>query len=189
MDTDVLKGGFSNAPVQSAQAFRAIMTLLARPGEILGVQGAMPPAPLSVAAGVTLITLCDPETPLFLAGAWDCPEVRKWIAFHIGAPIVPRAQAHFAVGSWKDFGPVTDFAIGTPQYPDRSATLIVELETLSTDGPALRGPGIKTHTTLSLPDVETFQANATLFPLGLDFLFTSGTSIAGLPRTTKVEAT
>ncbi|MEO0766502.1 MAG: phosphonate C-P lyase system protein PhnH, partial [Pseudomonadota bacterium] len=31
-----------------------------------------------------------------------------------------------------------------------------------------------------------FQRNAMLFPLGLDFMFTSGAQIAALPRSTKV---
>jgi alpha-D-ribose 1-methylphosphonate 5-triphosphate synthase subunit PhnH len=114
-------------PRDAAHAFRAAMNVMARPGRIERLAGARPPAPLSVAAGVLLLTLCDPETPLHLAGAHDTPEVRGWIAFHTGAPVVGRAQAAFAVGTWEALGPLEGYRIGEAEYPDRSATLIVEM--------------------------------------------------------------
>ncbi|MDO6520794.1 phosphonate C-P lyase system protein PhnH [Shimia thalassica] len=187
MNSDILKGGFANVPVESAHAFRDIMNVMAKPGEIREVAGAVPPAPLSIAAGVTLLTLCDPETPVYLAECTDTKDVRDWIAFHIGAPISNKADAMFAVGTWATLAPIEEFAIGTSEYPDRSATLIVACDTLESTGAVLRGPGIKTTTHLSLPETRAFQQNAALFPLGLDFLFTAGNRIAAVPRTTKVE--
>lgn len=188
MNADVLKGGFADAPVDSAHAFRAAMNVMARPGVIEEVAGAVPPAPMSVAAGVLLLTLCDPETPIALCGAHDCADVREWIAFHIGAPVVAPEQAMFAVGTWEAVQPIEAYAIGTAEYPDRSATLIVEMEALAAEGAVLRGPGIKTQAALSLPEVAAFQRNAVLFPLGLDFFFCAGSRLAALPRTTRVEA-
>ena len=84
--------------------------------------------------------------------------------------------------------PVRRFAIGQPDYPDRSATLIVEMGHLAAEGPRLTGPGIKGAAHLSLPETAAFAANRALFPLGFDCLFTAGTQVAGLPRSTKVEA-
>ncbi|MBR9842299.1 MAG: phosphonate C-P lyase system protein PhnH [Rhodobacteraceae bacterium] len=188
MNAGVLKGGFANAPVDSSHAFRGAMNAMARPGTIEILSGAVPPAPLSVAAGVLLLTLCDPETPVALCGAHDCADVREWIAFHIGAPVMEPGKAMFAVGSWEALQPLEAYAIGTPEYPDRSATLIVEMEALSQEGATLRGPGIKDTASLSLPDLAPFQRNATLFPLGLDFFFCAGERLAALPRTTRVEA-
>ncbi|KPA20606.1 Alpha-D-ribose 1-methylphosphonate 5-triphosphate synthase subunit PhnH [Shimia sp. SK013] len=188
MDADVLKGGFADAPIEAAHAFRAAMTAIARPGKIETLKGAVPPAPMSVAAGTLVLTLCDPDTPVFLVGEWDCQPVRDWIAFHVGAPIVGAAEAMFAIGDWAGLAPHTQFAIGTPEYPDRSATLIVECDALKADGAVLRGPGIKDTASMGLPEVDAFQMNAMLFPLGLDFFFTSGDQVSALPRTTKVEA-
>jgi alpha-D-ribose 1-methylphosphonate 5-triphosphate synthase subunit PhnH len=185
MEALALSGGFSDPSTQSAMAFRQIMTAMARPGEILEVSGAMPPSPLSVAAGTAILTLCDPETPVFLAQSYDTPSVRDWITFHTGAPIVVAKLAQFALGTWLEL-PLSTFAIGTPEYPDRSATLIVEMDQLSNAGSTLQGPGIKDRATLSLPERAAFQDNAMLFPLGLDFFFTQGTHVAALPRTTKV---
>ncbi|MBU2935667.1 MULTISPECIES: phosphonate C-P lyase system protein PhnH [Pacificibacter] len=185
MQAHVLEGGFDNHAVDSSHAFRAVMTAMARPGQIATLQGALPPAPLSKAAGVVLLTLCDPETPIYLAPSHDSQQLRDWITFHTGAPFVTAEAAIFAVGTWQDL-PVSAFAIGTAEYPDRSATLIVECESLSNTGAVLRGPGIKDQTALSLPKTDAFQSNAALFPLGLDFIFTCSDRLAALPRTTRV---
>lgn len=181
-------GGFRDAPIDAAHAFRAAMTVMARPGEIRQLVGATPPTPLSVAAGTLLLTLCDPDTGVHLASEFDAPQVREWLTFHTGAPIVTAPKADFAVGRWKDLMPLTEFRIGTPEYPDRSATLIVETPGLLPRGALLRGPGIKEAARLSLPDVPALQANARLYPLGCDFFFTCGDTIAALPRSTQIEA-
>ncbi len=186
MDTQSLTGGFADAPVAAAHAFRAAMEAMARPGTIVTLAGAAPPAPLSVAAGALILTLCDPETPVWLAPSHDVAAVRDWIAFHTGAPLVAPAQAMFAIGDWTGLSPVTRFAIGTPEYPDRSATLIVDMPTLEPVGARLTGPGIRDAAALSLPEVQAFRDNAALFPLGLDFYFTCGDRAAAVPRTTRV---
>lgn len=183
-----LSGGFADASHQSARAFRALLEAMARPGTLHRVTGAAPPAPLSVAAGVALLVLCDGTTPLHLAGDLDTLDLRDWVAFHIGAPLVPAEDAAFALGRWQDLQPVGRFRIGQPDYPDRSVTLIVETDRLTTHGPALTGPGIETVAWLSLPETAAFRANRALFPLGFDTIFTHGDQLAALPRTTRVEA-
>jgi len=185
---DALAGGFAEGPIDSARAFRALLEAMARPGTIHRVSGAMPPAPLSVAAGVTVLALCDGTTPLHLAGAADTEAVRAWIAFHVGAPPAPAREAAFALGRWDDLQPVDRFRIGQPDYPDRSATLIVETDRLANDGPALCGPGIRSATRLSLPETGAFRANRALFPLGFDTILTCGDRLACLPRSTRLEA-
>jgi alpha-D-ribose 1-methylphosphonate 5-triphosphate synthase subunit PhnH len=182
-----LHGGFADPARDAAFAFRAIMEAMARPGTQQPIAGAMPPAPLSPAAGAALLTLCDTDTPVCLAGAADCTEVRAWIAFHTGAPFAERKDCMFAVGTWDALLPLADYPLGTPEYPDRSATLIVETPALSGAGARLRGPGIREVATLPLPEVEAFRLNGARFPLGLDFLFTCGDRIAALPRSATVE--
>lgn len=185
MRAQVLEGGFSDSPVEASHAFRAVMTAMARPGEIMQVSGALPPAPMSVAAGVVLLTLCDPETPIYLAGSHDTAQIREWIMFHTGAPFAGAHDAMFALGVWEDL-PLREFPIGSAEYPDRSATLIIERADLSGTGAVLKGPGIEAEARFSLPETRAFQENAALFPLGLDFLFTCDTRLAALPRTTRV---
>lgn len=185
--TMVLSGGFADPARDAAHAFRAVMAAMAQPGTIQPVTGAEAPG-LSIAASVVLLTLCDATTPLYLAGKSDTPALRQWIAFHIGAPLVAPEQAAFALGRWSDLQPLHRFSIGLPDYPDRSATLIVEMDNLTGHGQRLSGPGIQTTAHLSLPETEAFQRNAAHFPLGLDFILTAGRQLAALPRTTCVEA-
>lgn len=183
-----LTGGFDNPAVQSAQAFRKIMDAMARPGKLHNISGAEPPAPLSRSAASVLLTLCDIDTPLYLAGDADCEAVRAWLAFHTGAPLTDPSNCVFAIGDWEALTPLSSYSIGTPDYPDRSATLIVECAEIAATGATLCGPGIKTQAALSLPEIGAFQANNALFPLGLDFIFTCGSQIAALPRSTQVSA-
>lgn len=186
MQAQTLQGGFTHPATDAAHAFRGVMEAMARPGTIQTLTGATPPAPLSVAAGAALLTLCDTETPLYLAGNADCDALRAWVAFHTGAPITGPSQCMFALGVWEALGPLSTYPIGTSEYPDRSATLIVECMGLRPEGTTLTGPGIRDTANLSLPETQAFQDNATLFPLGLDFFFTCGDRIAALPRSTKV---
>jgi alpha-D-ribose 1-methylphosphonate 5-triphosphate synthase subunit PhnH len=187
MRTEVLTGGFDNPAITAAEAFRAVLQAMARPGRIARVAGAAPPAPCSPAAGAVLLTLVDADTPLHLAGAHDCAPLRDWVRFHTSAPLVPRTDAAFALGDWAALAPLEGYPLGTPEYPDRSATLIVELPDLTATGARLTGPGIRDAARLPLPDPAAFAANAARFPLGLDVILTAGDRLAALPRSTRVE--
>lgn len=186
MEAAALDGGFADAPVTAAVAFRAALEAMARPGRIGRIGGAQPPAPLSPAAGTLILTLCDPDTPVHLAGAHNAAEVCDWITFHTGAPLAVADSCRFAVGAWDALAPLDAYPIGTPEYPDRSATLIVEMAALLAEGCRLSGPGIEAEARLNLPEAAAFRRNAALFPLGLEFFFTHQDRLAGLPRTTRV---
>lgn len=195
MTTEALRGGFTDAPVQSARAFRILLEALARPGTIHEIAGGNPPAPLSPAAGIALLTLADGTTPIFLCDSVNTGPVRDWIRFHIGAPVVSgrdpsdcaASAIAFACGTLGEIAFHKDsFPIGDPDYPDRSATLIIEVPELTNTGAALTGPGIRTVQHLSLPELALFQQNHALFPLGFDFILTCGTRLAGVPRSTAI---
>ena len=87
------------------------------------------------------MTLCDPETGLPLTGAHDTPAVRDWITFHTGAPFVDASDAAFVLGTWAEIE-LDTLPLGTAEYPDRSATVIVEQDAVRAHGATLRGPGI-----------------------------------------------
>ena len=188
MQNTSLSGGFHTPAVQSAHAFRQVMEAMARPGTLRRIEGAEPPAPLSKAAGSVLLTLCDSDTFVHLAGTLDCENIRAWLAFHTGAPLTGPSHCTFAVGTWDALGPLSAYPMGSPEYPDRSATLIVECADLTASGARLEGPGIQTQAALSLPEIAAFQTNHAAFPLGLDFLFTCGDQLAALPRSTRISA-
>lgn len=186
MTPDTLSGGFAAPPLDSARAFRTILDVLSRPGTIARLATAQPPAPMSPAAGTLALTLLDGTTPVHLAGTHDTPAVRDWITFHTGAPFAPAGNAAFAFGTADALLPFDRFATGTPEFPDRAATLVIEVAGLAAQGAHLTGPGIRDAAQLSLPVTTPFIANHALFPLGFDAFLTCGTQIAGLPRSTAV---
>lgn len=186
MQADTLSGGFATPATDAARAFRAVMEAMARPGTRQTTTGAMPPSAISPAAGAVLLTLCDTDTPLYLAGPADCDALRSWIAFHTGAPLVGPEACTFALGPWEALLPLSTYSVGTSEYPDRSATLIIDHPAWQGRDAILHGPGIKDQTVFPLPDPPAFQTNSAMFPLCLDFMFTCGDQIAALPRSTRV---
>jgi alpha-D-ribose 1-methylphosphonate 5-triphosphate synthase subunit PhnH len=85
------------------------------------------------------------------------------------------------------------FAQGLDQYPDRSATLLLQVPGLE-GGPAvtLAGPGMREAAEIApagLPDWfwNDWRLNAAQFPLGVDIFFTCGRSVIGLPRSIQAE--
>lgn len=197
--TAAYRGGFGNPVLQGQGVFRIVMDAMARPGTIRSLEpaivGVKPPAPLSSAAGAVALTLCDADTPVWLTPALRQSPVKAWIAFHTGAPLVEqKPELRFAFvergGIIPGFG---QFALGTQEYPDRSSTLVLEIDALS-GGPAYQatGPGIRDHVDFSprgLPDVfaALWAENRALFPRGVDLVLVAGADIVCLPRTTKLE--
>jgi len=183
-----------NAAFASQAAFRAAMEAFARPGEIRAVSGAAAPAPLAPATAALLQSLADYETPIWLdhtfAGA---PDVAEWIRFYAGAPIVDdKRQAAFAlIADAQNMPDVTQFALGSEEYPDRSTTLIVQIERFYGHPFRISGPGIKGARDLAadaLPEnfAERLAANRELFPRGVDLVLVAGDQIAALPRSVHI---
>lgn len=184
-----LDGGFGQ-PVFEAQAtFRLVMDAMARPGNILNVAADVAAPGLAGPAQAALaLTLCDAATPVWQANAPS--ELGAWFAFHTGAPLTKTtSEAAFAFLGHGEAMP-DDLPTGTQDYPDRSATLIIEVRRFG-EGERFRltGPGIDGHRDLivdGLPEgFAAFRtANRSLFPRGLDVLLTAGRDLVGLPRST-----
>jgi alpha-D-ribose 1-methylphosphonate 5-triphosphate synthase subunit PhnH len=183
-------------PVDNAQSvFRAVMDAMARPGSAQMLAPALaPPAPLSRGAGAIALALLDYESPFWLDDALaGQPDVAQWLRFHTGAPIARDAKdAAFAFLA--DASHVPDFesfALGTTDYPDRSTTLVLQVEHLSGSAAmTLRGPGIATERQFAVSPcpadlVARLRRNHALFPRGLDLLFVTADAVAALPRSTR----
>lgn len=190
--------GFSD-PVQSSQAvFRCVMDALARPGSIQTIAETVnAPIALMPATVAVALTLFDHDTSIWLDERFAAtPDIAQWLRFQTGAPLTSDAsRAAFAlIGNDAALPSFEMFAQGTSEYPDRSTTLVVQVDTLA-DGPEwlLSGPGIRETNTLrasALPSdfAERMQANRALFPLGLDLLLVCGAQLVALPRSTHVAA-
>jgi len=89
--------------------------------------------------------------------------------------------------------PLSAFQAGSDEYPDRSTSLILQLPALR-DGEvwSLKGPGIRESRSfapagLPAPFRGWLEENHRLFPRGVDVIFTSGSSLAALPRSSRLE--
>ena len=186
--------GLAN-PVHDAQTiFRAMLTALSEPGRVLSLEpSCIPPAGLDAAAASVILALCDGDTPLWLSPRFS--GAADFFRFHTGAPIVPNPRdALFALAKATERPRLSSLSPGTPDYPDHAATLVLTVDAIhSKKGWRLSGPGIPgQRAMLPAPPDDAFaaewQENHRRFPLGVDVLFTAGDNIAGLPRSTMIEA-
>jgi alpha-D-ribose 1-methylphosphonate 5-triphosphate synthase subunit PhnH len=185
-----LAPGFPD-PVHAPQAvFRAVLAALSRPGVAATLELIAAPDGLDPAATAVLLALCDHETPVHLAGRAATRAAADHLRFHAGAPITDDpANASFAVCDGPGAAALLPrLPIGEDRYPDRSATLIVMLPALTGGAPIrLNGPGIETVAVITPGSlgVDFWRVRddiVSLFPLGVDIVLASGTTIVGLPR-------
>jgi alpha-D-ribose 1-methylphosphonate 5-triphosphate synthase subunit PhnH len=201
IDTAELKPGLADPVHDSQHIFRGLLTALAHPGRPVVLAGSgegqevAGPEPLDPATTAAALTLLDYDTPLWVDWIADTPPLRAYLKFHCGCPIVARSQD-------AAFGLVTDpenmprlalFAQGLDQYPDSSASLLLQVPSLE-EGPAVtvKGPGIRDTATIraaGLPDWfwNDWRLNAAQFPLGVDIFLTCGRTVIGLPRSILAE--
>ena len=195
MQQTVNAPAIGSAVFAAQSTFRKVMDAMARPGSVQTVAStAAAPAPLSQGAAAIALTLFDHDTPIWLGAPFATDTIASWLRFNTGCPIVAdQVQSAFAlVGDSAALPPLKTFALGTPDYPDRSTTVILQVASLTEgDMLSLSGPGIRGTATLraaGLPKdlVEQLSDNRAVFPLGVDLLLVAGNDVAALPRTTIV---
>ncbi len=188
--------GFADPSLQSQSAFRTLMNAMAHPATIFRApQPVAAPAPLNPVAAMIALALCDYDTPVWLDhDLAEAEGLASFLSFHTGAPLAagPGEAAFGFISNPRKLGDITAFAMGTDAYPDRSTTLVIQVEALTNSaGVPLSGPGIKTVTRFGaapLPERfwEKMRANAALYPRGVDLFFCSKTELAALPRSTRI---
>ena len=192
-----LAPGFNDPQLDAQRVFRQLLQAMSRPGHIIQIER-LPeaPAPLSGAAAALALSLFDLDTPIWLseeqrAGAGN------YIAFHTGAPLVDEigAASFVLVADGNELPDLTQVAAGDAEYPERSATVIVQVARLQVaPGRRLRGPGVLGHVDVKVEGLSedfwnTWQANQKRFPLGFDAVLVAGDMALGLPRTVTIEQT
>jgi alpha-D-ribose 1-methylphosphonate 5-triphosphate synthase subunit PhnH len=191
-----LSTGFADGVVSAHSTFRSVMDAMARPGSVQKIVAAVgTPWPLMPGTAAIALTLFDHDTPIWLDQRMsETPEVANWLKFHSGAPVVTDPSiCGFAVVV--DGGALPDlerFSFGTAEYPDRSTTLILQVESL-THGCEyeLRGPGINGAVVLRAKIeprnlFERLAVNAALFPRGIDVVLVADDAIVAIPRTARL---
>ena len=184
-------------PVFASQvAFRALMECFARPGEIRTLGGGNAPVPMTAASAALIHSLADYETPIWLDSSFaSAPAVGDWIRFQTGAPLTPepREAAFALIANPQSMPDFEQFAQGTEEYPDRSTTLIIQVERFSGRALTVEGPGIKAARSVAaepLPGdfVERMAANREMFPRGIDLVLVAGDQVVALPRSIRVSS-
>lgn len=197
LNMDAFSGGFAD-PVYNAQSvFKAVMDGMARPGTIqTAAPDVGPPAPLGAAAGAIALTLCDHETPVWLSTSIGKSGVPAWLSFNTGASFSEKLEARFVfIERGAMLSSLNQFSLGTQEYPDRSATVVIEVDEIEGGKElALTGPGIKSLQMIApagLPEtfLRLWNDNRAIFPRGVDVILTAGSRFLCLPRTTKITAT
>ena len=191
-----LPAGFAGKVLSAQSTFRSVMDAMARPGSIQRIQPAVGATDIMMRGTAALaLTLFDHDTPIWLDPVMSAtPDVAKWLKFHTSAPVVaePSIASFALVGDPQNLPALDRFAFGSNEYPDRSTTLILQVESLG-DGPVveLQGPGIDGTTALraSIQPRDLFERltiNAALFPRGIDVVLVHGDFIVAIPRTTRL---
>lgn len=194
----VVEGSFASPVFDAQSTFRAVMDAMARPGSRQQVAPlAQPPAPFSALAASVALTLCDHDTPVWLDKKLSQPAVRDWLGFHTGAPVTALAtDAHFAFAACpEELIAFENFTQGSQEYPDRSTTIVLQVDSFDTGAPLmLSGPGVETTATIApQPMPRHFAAqwkqNRARFPRGVDLILVSPGAIVCLPRTVRIADT
>ena len=183
-----------DAAFASQAAFRALMDCMAYPGETRFLDGVKAPAPLAPATAALVQSLADYDSPVWLDPVLaSVAAITDWIRFQTGAPIATRpCDAAFAlIGDGHAMPELDQFAQGSEEYPDRSTTLIVQINGFTGRSLTLAGPGIKTTRafsaeTLAENFINNMAGNRALFPRGIDLVLVAGHTIAALPRSVRI---
>ena len=196
--------GFAEPAVCSQTVFRQALDALSLPGRLqfLDLNGPMQsmqaPRNAHPAAAALLLALLDQDCKLWLSPGFDATDAATWLRFHTGCTLVADSkEADFVwVASPLEMPAFEQLAQGTAEYPEQSATCVVQVMGLATSDQAsawsISGPGIKGTSHLQIDGLDSEfsiqrRASQAHSPCGVDFIFTHGVSLVGLPRSTLIK--
>lgn len=197
MDLSGVGPAFSSPALLAQKTFRCVLEAMAHPGRATCVASdAHPPRELNAAAAAIGLALFDADVRLWCSPALARGAAGAFLRFHTGCSLVdsPAAASFALVAAPGELPPLDSFGRGSDEWPDQSATLILQVEALVEGrGWSLSGPGIRGTRRLEAAGLPAdfpaqWSRNHELFPRGVDLIFACGSSLCGLPRTTRVEA-
>jgi alpha-D-ribose 1-methylphosphonate 5-triphosphate synthase subunit PhnH len=186
-----LSAGFKDSVHDAQGVFRTIMQAFAYPAMARPFDPRLkPPGRLSAEAAAVLLTLADYDTPVWLdEGLSGCLATRGFLRFHCSCALTdePSEAAFAIVSDGAQMPPLSVFAQGIAEYPDRSTTVILQAQDLSRRDWAFHGPGLKESAAFGFSPAPTdflpqWKRNKSNFPLGVDLILVASREIAALPR-------
>ena len=203
LDLTGVGAGFADPVFESQAAFRCCLAALATPGTVVTLgTGLESMAGLHPAASALLLALLDQDTRLWLSPGLEAGRIAASLKFHTGCSFAATpAEADFAlVDGAEELPPLESFSAGSQEYPERSATIVLQVPGLAGSGRRevegawrLSGPGIRDEARLSVPALgdaflQQWEQNRRRFPRGVDLYLSCGERLCGLPRTTRIQA-
>ena len=188
--------GFSSPALDSQRVFRGALEALSHPGRIVRIEAGTADSPaLHPAAAAIALALLDQDTRLWLSPSFR-GSAAAYLRFHTGCVLeADAARADFALVHWREMPALDQFSAGSEDYPDRSASVIVQVQELSAEGGwQLTGPGIEETARLGVRGlgpafISQWQGQHRCFPRGIDVYLACGSMLCGLPRTVRIECT
>ena len=194
--------GFADSTAQSQVVFRCALDALARPGTPVSIPAAalVSPTPGTHAAAASLLlALLDQDCALWLSSTLAHGPAAAWLRFHTGCLMVQDcSKADFVwAASIAELPPLQQLKQGSAEYPDQSATCVVEVTAwraaaeTEVDAVSLRGPGVRDVITLAVDGmdasfVQQHHAMQEHAPCGVDIFCCARDVVLGFPRSVRL---
>ncbi len=195
-----LSAGFENIQRDSQRIFRTVMDSFSRPGllfEISPIVQASQGEGQSV-AGTLLLALMESASSLYVSKNLHSTQWPSFLKFHTGCVLSQdSSHAQFIwIQEMQDLPSLMNCALGSPEFPDQSCTLIIDVPAIHSPstpraGQVWSGPGIKEPLAVDIMGLpKAFwverQTLQNLYPCGVDVIFCTPSQIASLPRSTHI---
>jgi alpha-D-ribose 1-methylphosphonate 5-triphosphate synthase subunit PhnH len=179
--------------------FRLLLDSMSRPGKIntFPLTAILPPEGFNQAAALTGFALLNADVTFYIEGDNSC-DIAAYLLVNTGSQKADMSVADyvFLTGEY-NAGDLDNARVGTPIYPEDSATLIVQVGLISQqpfDGAlalTLKGPGVNGETEVFVSGISdglldfVKEQNAE-YPLGTDLIITDKDNhILCIPRSNK----
>ncbi|WP_114938755.1 phosphonate C-P lyase system protein PhnH [Mucilaginibacter endophyticus] len=167
------------------QHFRLLLDSMARPGKIntFPAMEIMPPVGLNQASALTGFALLNADTSYHIAG-YNGADIAQYLLVNTASQQASIDTAEYIFLPENHDGRGLEKArVGTPVYPEDSATLIAEAELISEQvvenslGITLKGPGVNGEARVFVSGInpallEYLKEQNVEYPLGIDLIVT-----------------
>lgn len=178
---------------QTQKHYRTLVDIFSYPGKISATMESMDNySTFGDGVLMTAVTLLDNEVTFHTTFKSDGQEISLLTG---SEPVADIESSDYLIVKEKDLeAPIfEEAAAGTLASPEKSATLIIEADSLHEGSQyRLTGPGIKEETIISISLESRWiglrNEKCKEYPLGVDMILTDSTNnMMAIPRTTKIE--
>ncbi|MEA1869422.1 MAG: phosphonate C-P lyase system protein PhnH [Euryarchaeota archaeon] len=181
----------------SQRIFRSLLDAMANPGRIITLPDIRIETPATNRHPLLLLmTLLDHEVNFYVMGGAQT-QVTEYLKTNTGSKESRLENSDFIlVYDGSSHGLIQSARVGTLEYPDESATVIYDIDSIGYGGEdillELSGPGIADKRRIGVSGIEQTEIGDVLamqdYPLGLDLIFSDNAGrIACIPRSTTMK--